>query len=209
MKAFSRIYLTPACRSHVPMRPVGRASDRKTFGHDLERPLLASSSASFSKKSRSSAIDHYLAKESMQNILAFSVFANSALRADLRRESSQDPHQPLRQMAPRSRRSYDPLRRAQDVGQNHLLAMLAAVAMDRPRNHLSSGYSRARADVPINAQTALPAAQKCTMRAIYRLHYRKKVCRGIRRQKTYFRLKSFVKSSRWKGVPFYLESARR
>jgi glucose-6-phosphate 1-dehydrogenase len=183
----------------------------KPFGHDLETARsLDKLLGRLFKEEQIFRIDHYLAKEAMQNILAFR-FANQLFEPIWRREFIDKIHIKLFEANGVLDRgdSYDPLGALKDVGQNHMLAMLAAVAMDRPESFGAGDVRAARARV-LGKLKAAPAgrANKCSVRGQYNGYTSEEGVPKDSQTETYFRLKTFVNSSRWKGVPFYLESGK-
>lgn len=155
-------------------------------------------------------IDHYLAKETVQNILTFR-FANSIFENLWSRKYIS--HVNLRMLESLDlvgRGSfYDSVGAIRDVGQNHLLQMLGVVAMERPKN-LSAKYVRLnRARV---LDRLITPDKKYVKNNVWRGQYQ-----GFRgdsgvaaksETETYFKIKAFIDNRRWRGVPFYLESGK-
>jgi glucose-6-phosphate 1-dehydrogenase len=79
-------------------------------------------------------IDHYLAKEMIQNILAFR-FSNNLFEQNWSNESIESIHLKLWETLGVEERGsfYDKVGTLRDVGQNHLLQMLAFVTMEEPK----------------------------------------------------------------------------
>src|SRR3989344_5114970 len=155
-------------------------------------------------------IDHYLAKESLQNILAFR-FANTMFEPLWRREHIDQVHIKLFERGgPEGRGTfYDSMGALKDVGQNHILQMLALVAMETPRSLGSDDIRRERGRV-LTALRSIPgqALEKQVVRGQYIGYTNEKGVSLHSQTETYFRIKSYVDLPRWKGVPFYLESGK-
>jgi glucose-6-phosphate 1-dehydrogenase len=155
-------------------------------------------------------IDHYLAKEALQNIVAFR-FTNSIFEPVWKKGFIDKVHIKLYEKDGIEGRGafYDPIGALRDVGQNHMLQMLALIAMNEPRSFASADIRRERARV-------LTAMKKFTRRELKQYIVRGQYAgyraeRGVLPQsttETYFRIRAFVKTARWKGVPFYLESGK-
>ncbi len=183
----------------------------KPFGRDLAtaRALDKLIGKLFDEK-QIFRIDHYLAKEALQNIIAFR-FANQLFEPTWDRQSIDKVHVKLLETSDVTDRgdSYDSVGALKDVGQNHMLMMLAAVAMNRPDSFSAEDIRAARAKVLGRLRPAFGSAGKgCNTRGQYGGYAAEPGVAPGSETETYFRLKAFVSSSRWKGVPFYLESGK-
>lgn len=183
----------------------------KPFGHDLATAReLDKLLGKLFREEQIFRIDHYLAKEALQNIIAFR-FTNSLFEPIWRRGTVDKIHVKLFEQDGVGDRgdSYDEVGALKDVGQNHMLMMLAAVTMDRPRSFSAADVRAARAAILKKTEPASGAAMKgCSARGQY-VGYQSEV--GVPRGsqvETYFRVKAFIGSSRWKGVPIFLESGK-
>jgi glucose-6-phosphate 1-dehydrogenase len=154
-------------------------------------------------------IDHYLAKESLQNILTFR-FANlifgplwsrrfiERVRIDFFEE----------RMVGSRGAFYDSLGALLDVGQNHSLAMLSLIAMERPASQLVKDIHAARARVINHLTLRRPFSFQTIVRGQYD-GYRGEV--GVSADsdsETYFSLETEIRNRRWRGVPFILRSGK-
>jgi len=183
----------------------------KPFGNDIEHArLLDRLLGKLFKEEQIFRIDHYLAKETLRNILAFR-FHNHLFEPIWNRHSIEKIHIKLFEKNGVIDRgdTYDTVGALKDVGQNHILMMLAAVAMDQPRVFSAKEVRRERARV---LAKLCPAGHKssngCDIRGQYADYRSEPGVAKDSKTETYFRLKAFVNSSRWKGVPFYLESGK-
>lgn len=156
-------------------------------------------------------IDHYLAKEALQNILTFrfandifeNVWSNEFIeRIDIRG---------WEQLGVESRGSfYDGIGALRDVGQNHLLQMLALITMDHPGVLTSEAIRTARYELV--RQLRIPHGdhvQQRTYRAQYD-GYRDIV--GVRTDsntETYFKAEVGLHHPKWRGVPVMIEWGKR
>ena len=155
-------------------------------------------------------IDHYLAKESLQNILAFR-FANSMFEPLWHRQYIDKVHIKLFEKVTVENRGqfYDGVGALKDVGQNHILAMLAIVAMDEPKSFDVEAIRRERALVlnklvPISSRVL----EKTVLKGQYEGYTKESGVPMDSVTETYFRIEAHIKSPRWKNVPFYLESGK-
>ncbi|HEX7724715.1 MAG TPA: glucose-6-phosphate dehydrogenase [Candidatus Paceibacterota bacterium] len=183
----------------------------KPFGRDLTTARdLDKLLGKLFKEEQIFRIDHYLAKEALQNIIAFR-FNNSIFEPIWRTGFVDKIHVKLfEQLAMEGRGdSYDPIGALKDVGQNHMLMMLAAIAMDRPDSFEAADIRRERALVLKKLDVPGEAAQKaCSVRGQYAGYTDEPGVAKNSKTETYFRLKTSISNSRWKGVPIYLESGK-
>ena len=184
----------------------------KPFGNDIETARnLDKLLGNLFNESQIFRIDHYLAKEALQNILTFR-FSNSLFEPLWDREHIEQVHIKLLEKETASSRGafYDATGALKDVGQNHLLMMLAIIAMDKPADtSQSDAMRRLRAHV-LSKLVAIP--KRYLAENLIRGQYE-----GFRREsgvsansltETYFRITTKINNRRWKGVPFYLEAGK-
>ena len=156
-------------------------------------------------------IDHYLAKEMFQNILAFR-FGNNLFEADWGKDIVERINIRMFETIGVEDRGafYDAVGALRDVGQNHLLQMLALITMDQPVNYDADAVRTARAelletlDVPGTRE-----AGKASFRAQYEGYRKIKGVRPDSGTETYFRLQGSLSSPRWEGVSISMESGKR
>ena len=156
-------------------------------------------------------IEHYLAKEMVRNILAFR-FRNDIFEPVWNANGIESIQIHLHETVGVEKRGafYDSVGTLRDVGQNHLLQLLALIAMEKPSSLDPDAVREARADIlshlkPISA-IEMPLN---TYRAQYN-GYRDIV--GVvpnSETETYFRLKAEIDTPRWRGVPFILDAGKR
>jgi glucose-6-phosphate 1-dehydrogenase len=155
-------------------------------------------------------IDHYLAKEILQNIMAFR-FSNNLLEDVWNNKFIEKIEIKLLEHIDVEGRGefYDGVGALLDVGQNHLLQMLALVAMDNPGAMSGTSIRLKRAEVMNDLHSlSLDEIRMNTLRAQYR-GYRKE--EGVARNsntETYFKIKTQVENRRFKGVPIFIESGK-
>lgn len=156
-------------------------------------------------------IDHYLAKEMLQNILTFR-FSNSLFEKQWGRQLIEKIHiKALEEIGVEKRGAfYDPVGAFMDVGQNHFLAMLALVTMEHPVNFEAASIQKKRADILRKVKKPTKAdIAKYTFRA---QHDGYKGIAGVAKNsltETYFKVRAHVDTPRWRGVPIILEGGKR
>ncbi len=200
--------LTVPCDDHLGWT---RVLVEKPFGNDVETAeKLDEKLAKLFKEEQIFRIDHYLAKEALQNILTFR-FANTLFEPLWDKTNIDKVHIKLLEKVDIEGRGsfYDSTGALKDVGQNHLLQMLALVAMEKPRVIDANGIRKERAKVlaalrPITKKTV----NKLALRAQYEGYSKEPGVKAGSQTETYFRLEAQINNSRWKNVPFFLESGK-
>ncbi len=183
----------------------------KPFGRDVETAhKLDHHLSDLFEEAQIFRIDHYLAKETLQNILAFR-FSNALFEHLWNSEHIESVSIQLHEtLAVLGRGAYyDTAGALRDIGQNHILQMLALVAMERPQNLDAENVRSERARV---FEKLMPIKEKNIAAHAVRGQYE-----GYREElnvnkesetETYFRLKTYIDNKRWKNVPFYLEGGK-
>ena len=192
----------------------------KPFGHDLHsaRELNAIVNDVFPEDSVF-RIDHYLGKETVQNVLALR-FANQLFEPIWNAHYIDQVQITMAEDIGLGGRAgyYDGIGAARDVIQNHLLQLLAFIAMEEPVS-FSSDELRAEKAKVLNATKLVGPLSETTARGQYAGGWQggELVC-GLKeeegydpdsRTETYAAITCEVASRRWAGVPFYLRTGKR
>ena len=201
-------------------RPWRRVVVEKPFGHDLAsaRELNGLLEEVFPPEAVF-RIDHYLGKETVQNILALR-FANQLYEPIWNRNHVDHVQITMAEDIGIGSRAgyYDGIGAARDVVQNHLLQLLALTAMEEPVS-FSADDLRAEKEKVLSA-VRLPAdLAASTARGQYVAGWQGGRCvagfleeEGIpagSRTETYAAVKLELDTRRWAGVPFYLRTGKR
>jgi len=150
--------------------------------------------------------DHYLAKETLQNILTFR-FANNVFESLWNKEHISKIKiisNEINELKDRGE-FYDGLGALRDVGQNHMLQMLALVTMENPIEMTSENIHKARTGLLEKVQLI---NEDKIIRAQYEGYLNELKVDPKSETETFFRIFLGVKNERWDEVVFELESGK-
>jgi glucose-6-phosphate 1-dehydrogenase len=156
-------------------------------------------------------IDHYLAKEMLQNILIFR-FSNNLFEIPWGNELIESIHiRVLEKIGVEKRGAfYESVGAMRDVGQNHLLQMLALVTMEHPETFAASSIQKKRAEVLQALKVQKPDdVRKYTFRAQYDGYREIQGVAPDSDTETYFKVRALLHIPKWEGVPIIMESGKR
>jgi len=190
----------------------------KPFGSDVEsaRALSRTVHETFDE-SQVYRIDHYLGKETVQNILAFR-FANSMFERVWNRDAIDHVQITMAESIGVEGRGgfYEEVGALRDVVQNHVLQMLALVAMEPPVSMAPNAIRDEKAKV---LHATRPLGANRTVRGQYTAgDVAGQLVPGYREEpgvdpnsltETFFAAEVEVDTWRWAGVPFYLRAGKR
>jgi glucose-6-phosphate 1-dehydrogenase len=201
-------------------RPWRRVVIEKPFGHDLAsaRELNEIVNSVFGSDSVF-RIDHYLGKETVQNILALR-FANTMYEPIWNRSYVDHVQITMAEDIGIGGRAgyYDGIGAARDVIQNHLMQLLALIAMEEPVS-FDAASLRAEKEKVLSAVRLPEDLATGTARGQYAAGWQGGIEvpgyleeEGIApdsHTETYAAVKLGVDTRRWAGVPFYLRTGKR
>jgi glucose-6-phosphate 1-dehydrogenase len=194
----------------------------KPFGRDYgSAQELNRVVQSCAKESQVFRIDHYLGKETVQNILVLR-FANTIFEPIWNRNYIANVQITAAETVGVEERAgyYETSGALRDMVQNHLTQMLALTAMEPPGRFDPEAIRNEKAKVLQSAHLANEEeAWKCCVRGQYGSGgSRARPLAGYRDEpgvnpnsttETYVAMKLFVNNWRWQGVPFYLRTGKR
>ncbi|MCB0172171.1 MAG: glucose-6-phosphate dehydrogenase, partial [Anaerolineae bacterium] len=191
----------------------------KPFGHDLESAkALNHLLTRIFAESQIFRIDHYLGKETVQNMLAFR-FANALLEPIWDRRYIDHVQITVAEQVGVEHRGgyYEHAGALRDMVQNHLLQLLCLMAMEPPVSFNADEIRNKKVDV---LHAIRPIASEHVHDNAVRGQYNAGWLEGERviayanepnvapdsNTETFAALKLFVENWRWHGVPFYLRT---
>ncbi|MDN2565826.1 glucose-6-phosphate dehydrogenase [Aquibium sp. A9E412] len=207
--------------AHRLVAPTSRIVVEKPIGRSLESACaLNDAIGRVFDEHRIFRIDHYLGKETVQNLMALR-FAN-ALFEPLWNSAHVDHVQiTVAEAVGLEGRAdyYDTAGALRDMVQNHILQLLCLVAMEAPSS-LDADELRDEKLKVLRALTPIDGgnAARLTVRGQYRAGasaggavkgYAQELENGASDTETFVALKAEIANWRWAGVPFYLRTGKR
>jgi len=195
----------------------------KPFGTSLESAqALNTEVTSLLDESQIYRIDHYLGKETVQNILSFR-FGNSIFEPLFNQKYIDHVQITVGEtlgMEGRRGAYYDTAGTMRDMVQNHMLQLLCLIAMEPPSGLEARGIRDEKVKV---LRTLVPLSRRevadNTVRGQYGVGERDgEMIKGYRQEtgvdpksttESYVALRLKIDNWRWAGVPFYLRSGKR
>jgi glucose-6-phosphate 1-dehydrogenase len=156
-------------------------------------------------------IDHYLGKETVQNILV-TRFANTIFEPLWNRNYIDHVEVTVAEEVGVEHRGrfYDSVGVVRDMLQNHLLQLVALVAMEPPASFDATALRNEKVKVLSSIRRMQEQdVQQNTVRAQYQGYRAEKGVNPDSMTPTYAALKLQIDNWRWQGVPFYLRSGKR
>ncbi|MFB9079177.1 glucose-6-phosphate dehydrogenase [Flavobacterium procerum] len=194
----------------------------KPFGYDKTSAIALNEMLSETfKEEQIYRIDHYLGKETVQNILAFR-FGNSMFEPLWSRNFIDFVQITVAEEVGVEERGgfYEGVGALKDMIQNHLLQILCMTAMEAPASLSADDIRNRKADVLKSIRRIKPEeVDHYIVRGQYDAGFIKgNPVAGYRQDKgiapdskteTYVAMKIYLDNWRWQGVPFYLRSGKR
>lgn len=162
-------------------------------------------------------IDHYLGKESLQNLLPLR-FGNALFESIWNKDHIQSVEITVAEQLGVEERGefYDSTGALRDMVQNHMIQMLCFTAMERPQS-LDGNHVRDEKMRVLAALKPLTSADvdRYAVRAQYTAangkngYLQEHKVPADSRTETYVAIRAQIDTPRWQGVPFYLRTGKR
>jgi glucose-6-phosphate 1-dehydrogenase len=220
--AFEEIAENVASSGLAKNKQKSRIVIEKPFGHNLESAKhLNDLLHGIFDESQIYRIDHYLGKETVQNILAFR-FANALFEPIWNRNYIDNVQITVSEQLGVENRGnyYETAGALRDMIQNHLFQLLCLIAMEPPVSFEADEVRNRKVDV-LNALRKIEKedVHEYAVRGQYGAGWiqGKKVI-GYREEpdvnkesnkETFAAVKFFIDNWRWQGVPFYMRTGKR
>ncbi|MDE3066291.1 MAG: glucose-6-phosphate dehydrogenase [Verrucomicrobiota bacterium] len=193
----------------------------KPFGHDLASAhALNAELTRYAHEQQVCRIDHYLGKETVQNILMFR-FSNSIFERLWNRETVDHVQITVSEKLGVGERGgyYEEAGALRDMVQNHMLQVLALVAMEPPVSLEAEAVRDEKVKLLKSIRELTPAdvARQIVRGQYFAGSINGQPVPGYRQEpkvrpdsnvETYVALKFFIDNWRWSGVPFYLRTGK-
>jgi glucose-6-phosphate 1-dehydrogenase len=184
----------------------------KPFGYDIDsaRKLQSDLTAGL-RESQLYRIDHYLGKETVQNILAFR-FANGIFEPIWNRRYVDHVQMTVAEEDGIGTRGayYDKSGAMRDMVQNHMFQALTLVAMEPPISFEADDIRDEKVKV-LHAVSPVTAndVKRHAVRGQYEGYLSEANVHPASRTETFAAMRLFVDNWRWAGVPFYVRTGKR
>jgi len=200
--------LSPDAESSEPW---SRVIVEKPFGHDLASALeLNRLARRVAREHQIYRIDHYLGKETVQNILVFR-FGNAIFEPVWNRRYIDHVQITMAEEIGVEGRGafYEETGVLRDIVQNHLLQVLALCAMEPPVDFGPYEIRNMKSQVLRSLRTLQPEeVADNVVRGQYQQYEGEPGVAQGSRTPTYVALRAYVDNWRWNGVPFYLRAGK-
>jgi len=192
--------------------PFARIIIEKPIGRDLESARAINDAlAEVFDEEQIYRIDHYLGKETVQNILVLR-FANSIFEPLFNLKFVDHVQISVAEAEGVGTRAgyYEQAGALRDMIQNHLLQLLALIAMEPPHSLRPEVVRDEKLEILQSLRPMDPrAVDSCMVRAQYASYVKEPGVDPGSRTETFVALQLFIDNWRWAGVPFFLRTGKK
>jgi glucose-6-phosphate 1-dehydrogenase len=180
----------------------------KPFGHSLESAKALSSAIHIAfDEAQVFRIDHYLGKETVQNLVVFR-FANAIWERVWNRDAVDHVQITVAESIGVEGRAdyYERSGAIRDLLQNHILQVLAFLAMEPPRALEDESFRDEKVKL---LQAVRPIDPADVVRGQYRGYRAERGVDPASETETFVAAKLYIDNWRWDGVPFYVRHGKK
>jgi glucose-6-phosphate 1-dehydrogenase len=192
--------------------PFARIIVEKPIGHDLESARTINDAlAEVFDEEQIYRIDHYLGKETVQNVLVLR-FANSIFEPLMNQRHVDHVQITVAEEEGVGTRAgyYEQAGALRDMVQNHLLQLLALIAMEPPHSLSAEVVRDEKLEVLLSLRPMDAAAvDAATVRGQYSGYQHESGVKPDSRTETFVALRVYIDNWRWAGVPFFLRTGKK
>ncbi len=209
--ARARMVTRPASGPMPAAAPSARVIVEKPIGRDLESACAINDAiAEVFDERQIYRIDHYLGKETVQNILVLR-FANSIFEPLLNQKYVDHVQMTVAEEEGVGTRAgyYEQAGALRDMVQNHCLQLLSLVAMEPPHSLDADVIRDEKLELLLSLRPMDGATfDACAVRAQYAGYRQEPGVDPQSRTETFVALQMFIDNWRWAGVPFFLRTGK-
>lgn len=179
----------------------------KPIGHDLKSAkALNTLLLKFFSEEQIYRLDHYLGKETIQNILTFR-FSNDIFEPMINKDYIDHIQITASEDFGIGKRGgyYEQVGALKDVGQNHQLQMLAFTTMDAPVQFSNKAVTAERIKI---LQKLVPLPDKVVF-GQYEGYAKEENVDSSSKVDTFYALKTYINNERFKDVPIYIRAGKK
>lgn len=210
--AFVEVIINSLGEENLFSKLHSRVVIEKPFGSDLKSSIhLNETLTRLLDESQIYRIDHYLGKETVQNILALR-FANSLFEPLWNRNYIDNVQITVAEKIGVEKRGgyYDKSGALGDMIENHLFQLLCLIAMEPPIQFVKDEFQNKMLDV-LHSVRNIPKDQvsKMAVRGQYEGYREEPKVDSKSMTETFAALKLYVDNWRWQDTPFYLRTGKK
>lgn len=179
----------------------------KPIGHDLTSAReLNDLLLKYFTEDQIYRLDHYLGKETLQNILTFR-FSNGIFEPLINKDYIDHIQITATENFGIGKRGgyYDQVGSLKDVGQNHQLQMLAFATMDSPSEFTNEAVTAQRIKI---LKALVPIPEKVVF-GQYKGYTKKERVNPASNTDTFYALKTYINNERFKDVPIFIRAGKK
>lgn len=184
----------------------------KPFGHDLKSAQNINRELSkFFGENQIYRIDHYLGKETVQNLFVFR-FGNEIFEPIWNSKYIDHVQITAAEFIGVEKRGefYDKTGALRDITQNHLLQLLALTAMQEPTAFTPQAIDQKKIEIIKSIKRLTETeVKKTTVRAQYEGYRQEEKINPKSQTESYALIKLELDHPKWQGVPFYLRTGKK